>query len=257
MPAIGPFDGYVFDLDGTVYLDDRVLPGAAEAIAGLRARDARVVFVTNKPTATAETYAATLTAGGIPATAADVVTSVDTLCAYLAERHPGAKILPVAEPVVHEALEQAGFVIVAEPTEATVVVIAFDRTFDYGKLLAAYRAVLAGAVIVATNPDPVCPTASGGLPDCAAMLAAVEACTGKSAEAVVGKPSLHMARTFLARLGLSPERTVIVGDRLATDIAMGRAVGMATVLVSNRGDARPTNAATAPDAVVASLLELL
>jgi NagD protein len=110
-------------------------------------------------------------------------------------------------------------------------VVSFDRTFDYPKLLAGYRAVQAGAVIVATNPDPYCPTADGGLPDCAAMLAALEACTGRTAEAIVGKPSRHMGEAILDRLGVAPERAAMVGDRLATDVAMGQTLDMAGVLV--------------------------
>ena len=95
-------------------------------------------------------------------------------------------------------------------------------------------------MIVATNPDAYCPTAGGGIPDCAAMLAAIEACTGATAEAVVGKPSVHMAHAFLDRLGVDPGDAVFVGDRLETDVAMGHEAGMAGVLVltgaTRRGD---------------------
>ena len=107
------------------------------------------------------------------------------------------------------------------------MVVSFDRSFDYDKLTRAYRAVNAGAVIVATNPDPYCPTPDGGLPDCAAMLAALEACTGARAEAIVGKPSRQMAEAFLDRLGVPAERAAVVGDRLMTDVAMGQRLGMA------------------------------
>lgn len=252
------FDGYVFDLDGTVYLDGQVLPGAAEAIATLRRDGARVLFVTNKPLEEPATYAEILSAGGVPAAAADVVTAVDALIAYLDEHHPLSNVLPVAEPVVHRALERAGHRVVTDPADASVVVVSFDRTFDYGKLLAAYRAVCGGAVIVATNPDPYCPTVDGGLPDCAAMLASIEACTGRRADAIVGKPSSYMTHAFLGRLGLPSERAVMVGDRLATDVAMGAAAGMSTVLVVGP-DADPSLAAgdIVPDATIATLLDLL
>ena len=120
----------------------------------------------------------------------------------------------------------------AAPERADVVVISFDRQFDYAKLHAAYRAVRErGAAIVATNPDPYCPTPDGGLPDCAAMLAAVEACTGARAEAIVGKPSPHMGETLLERLGVAPAQAAVVGDRLATDVAMGREIGTTGILV--------------------------
>ena len=110
--------------------------------------------------------------------------------------------------------------------------MSFDRTFSYDKLYAGYRAVREnGAAIVATNPDPYCPTPDGGLPDCAAMLAALEACTGARAEAIVGKPSRHMAETFLERLALEPADVAVVGDRIATDVAMGQSIGAAGILV--------------------------
>ncbi len=225
------FDGYVFDLDGTVYLDDEALPGAVEVIGRLRAEGAHVVFATNKPLEKAADYAAKLTRLGIPAHESDVVTALDSLVLYLADTHSGETLLLVAEPLVGEALTAAGFAITDDPLAADVVVVSFDRTFDYAKLLAAYQAVKAGSVIVATNPDPYCPTADGGLPDCAAMLAAIESCTEARAEAVVGKPSEHMSRALLQRLHVDAAHTAIIGDRLATDVGMGLAAGMTGVLM--------------------------
>jgi HAD superfamily hydrolase (TIGR01450 family) len=226
------FEGYAFDLDGTLYLGEELLPGAAEAVEEIRAGGGRVVFATNKPLEDAAEYAAKLTRLGIPASPAEVVTSVDSLLLYLGERHPRARLLAVAEPLVERTLVEAGWSVVGDPAEAELVVVSFDRGFDYAKLEAAYRAVrLHGAAIVATNPDPYCPTPDGGLPDCAAMLAAIEACTGARAEAVLGKPSEAMGRALLGRLGAAPQDAALVGDRLATDVAMGQRVGMASVLV--------------------------
>lgn len=239
------FAGYAFDLDGTVYLGDALLPEAAETIEDIRDHGGRVVFVTNKPLESAAEYAAKLSELGVPAGAEDIVTSLDSVLLYLGERHPGARLLAVAEPLVEATLEEAGWTVVSDPAEAEVVVVSFDRGFDYAKLETAYRAVRRhGAAIVATNPDPFCPTPDGGLPDCAAMLAAIEACTGARAEAVLGKPSESMGRALLERLGTPPEDAALVGDRLGTDVAMGLRVGMAGVLV--------LSGATAADAVAAS-----
>ncbi|SDL83667.1 HAD-IIA family hydrolase [Arthrobacter sp. ok362] len=225
------YRGYAFDLDGTLYLGDDLIEGADTVVAALRGSGARVVFVTNKPLETAEAYAAKLTKLGIPAVPADVISALDALTLYLADRHPGARVLAVGEPVLIESLRGAGFILTENPAETDVVVVSFDRTFDYDKLTRAYQAVNAGAVIVATNPDPYCPTPDGGLPDCAAMLAAIEACTGGRAEAIVGKPSVHMANAFLDRLGVPASEAVMVGDRLLTDVAMGLNAGMASALV--------------------------
>jgi HAD superfamily hydrolase (TIGR01450 family) len=226
------FAGYVFDLDGTVYLGDELLPGAATTLRRLRQLGARVVFVTNNPLHSAAQYAEKLTRLGIPAAPGDVVTAVDALVLYLEARHPGRRLLLIAEAAVDERLRQEGFPVTHRPEETDVVVVSFDRQFDYAKLHAAFRAVRHhGAAIVATNPDPYCPTPGGGLPDCAAMLAALEACTGERAEAVVGKPSEHMAAAFMARLSVDAADAAVVGDRLATDVAMARTVGAAGVLV--------------------------
>jgi ribonucleotide monophosphatase NagD (HAD superfamily) len=215
------FRGYALDLDGTVYLGGALLPGAAETIAGLRRQGARLVFLTNNPLHSPDSYSRRLAGLGIPAEPRDVVTPLGVLTAYLTERHPGLAVLTVAEPLVDQTLAAAG-----------VVVVSFDRTFSYAKLLSAYRAVRHfGARIVATNPDPFCPTPDGGLPDCAAMLAAVEACTGARAEAVLGKPSEHMAAELLRRLAVPAREAAVVGDRLSTDVALARSLGMTSVLV--------------------------
>jgi HAD superfamily hydrolase (TIGR01450 family) len=239
------FAGYAFDLDGTVYLGDELLPGARETIEDVREHGGRVVFVTNKPLESAADYAAKLTGLGIPASPDGVVTALDSLRLYLTERHLHARLLLVAEPLVGATLSAWGWTVVEDPAEADVLVVSFDRTFDYAKLEAAYRAVVHhGASILATNPDPYCPTPEGGLPDCAAMLAAIEACTGARAEAVLGKPSAVMGRALLDRLGTAPQDSALVGDRLLTDVAMGQRVGMAGVLV--------LSGATSADAVIDS-----
>jgi HAD superfamily hydrolase (TIGR01450 family) len=226
------FDGYAFDLDGTVYLGDSALPGSVEGIGRLRAAGRHVVFVTNKPLESGAQYAAKLSRLGIPSTETDVVTAVDALLLYLRRSHPDVAILAVAEQSLQDALRGAGFTLTTDPALAQLVVVSFDRTFDYAKLNAAYRAVrLHGAVLVATNPDPYCPTPDGGLPDCAAMLAAIEACTGARAEAVTGKPSRYMAEALLDRLGVPAEAAAMVGDRLGTDMAMAESTGMSGVLV--------------------------
>ena len=252
------FAGYALDLDGTVYLGDHLLDGAREAIERLRTTS-RVVFVTNKPLDTAATYASKLTGLGIPTDVHDVVTPLDSLIHYLREHHPGASVITIAETLVDEVLSAAGVDVVTDPYAATVVVVSFDRTFTYATLLAAFQAVRNGSVIIATNPDPFCPTPDGGLPDCAAMLAALEACTGAKAEAIVGKPSAHMGRAILRRLKVEPGDAAMVGDRLATDMAMAVELGMTSVLVlsgvSSIDDLETSS--VQPDFVARNLLDLL
>ena len=254
------FAGYAFDLDGTLYIGDLLLPSAADVVGRIRAQGRPAVFVTNKPLESAADYAAKLTRLGIPASADQVVTALDSLVLYLEERHRSARILAVAEPLVTAVLARHAFTITDDPATTDLVVVAFDRTFDYAKLNAAYRAVrLHGAAIVATNPDPYCPTPDGGLPDCAAMLAAIEACSGGKAEAVLGKPSPYMARAVLSRLGVPAAGSVMVGDRIATDMAMARSHGLAGVLVLTGATARAEveRVSIKPEYVIEDLRELL
>jgi HAD superfamily hydrolase (TIGR01450 family) len=254
------FAGYALDLDGTVYLGDALLPGAAQTVARIRQGGSRLVFLTNNPLRSAASYAERLSGLGVPAAAADVVTPLGVLTAYLAQRHAGAAVLTVAESLVDETLAAAGITVTSEPAAAGVVVVSFDRTFSYAKLLLAYRAVRHfGAVIVATNPDPFCPTPDGGWPDCAAMLAAVEACTGARAEAIMGKPGEHMATELLRRLAAPPSGTAIVGDRLSTDVSMSDSLGMTSVLVLSGATtaAELAGSAVRPDYVIEGIGQLL
>jgi HAD superfamily hydrolase (TIGR01450 family) len=259
-PGLRRFDAYIFDLDGTIYIDDELIPGADETIARLRADGARVAFVTNHPLHPATEYAERLTRLGIPADPAEIVTSVDALIRYLDHAHRGCTVLPIAEAEVRRRLTAAGYALTDDSQGVDVVVVSFDRTFDYAKLLAGYRAVREhGAAIVATNPDPFCPTRDGGLPDCAAMLAALEACTGARAEAVVGKPSRHMVAAVLDRLDVAPEATAVVGDRPATDVAMGQSIGATGILVLSGATSAAEAAAgdVRPDHTLASIRDLI
>jgi HAD superfamily hydrolase (TIGR01450 family) len=254
------FGGYALDLDGTVYLGDELLPGAARTVASIRAAGKGVVFLTNNPLRSAASYARRLSRLGVPATESDVLTPLGVLTGYLAERHPGAAVLTIAEPLLDRTLAAAGFAVTTDPARAGVVVVSFDRTFSYAKLLRAYRAVRHfGAAIVATNPDPFCPTPDGGLPDCAAMLAAVQACTGARAEAVLGKPSEQMAAELLSRLAVPPGDAAVVGDRISTDVALSRSLGMAGVLVLSGATGADDLAAAAvrPDYVIEGIAQLL
>jgi HAD superfamily hydrolase (TIGR01450 family) len=255
------YQGFVFDLDGTVYLGDYLLPGARDLISRMRDSGAPVLYLTNKPLESSSAYAEKLTRLGLPTSGDEVLSSLDAMVSYLHEAHPRATILPVSEPLLAKTLARHGFTVLepAEAEHANVVAVSFDRTFDYAKLWAAFRAVNHGAVIVATNPDRYCPTPDGGLPDCAAMLAAIEACTGARAEAVVGKPSPHMAASILERLDLSADQVLMFGDRLETDILMARNAGMAGALVLSgvTDHAMARKADPAPTYVLNGLADLL
>jgi arabinose operon protein AraL len=253
-----PHRGWLFDLDGTIYLGEALIPGAEAVVAALRGDGRRVAYLSNKPLETRADYARKLTRLGIPAGAEDVINSSLVLARHLATLDPGAPLFVIGEPPLIDELTAHGFE-VRRDHRVRWVVIAFDRTFDYAKLNTALQAVRGGARLIATNPDRTCPTAEGEIPDCAGMMAAVEAVTGQAVEIVVGKPSPIILEVALQRLGVAATDCVIVGDRLETDIVMGKRHGLATVLVLS-GITRPDDpriAEVAPDAVLPSVRELI
>jgi NagD protein len=225
------FKGFIFDLDGTVYRSDQLIPGADSVIRLLRENKRKVVFLSNKPIQTREDYAAKLTQLGIPTQSEEVINSTFVMTNYLKKIAPQARLFVVGETPFIEELKRAGFKITDEPKEIEYVVVAFDRTFDYQKLNVAFQAIKFGAHFVATNPDRTCPVEGGEIPDCAGMIAAIEAVTGKKVEIIVGKPSPLIIQTALEVMVLKPEDCILIGDRLETDIKMGRESGMATGIV--------------------------
>jgi len=225
------FKGFIFDLDGTVYLSDKLIPGADRVIRLLREKGKKVVFLSNKPIQTREDYASKLTRLGIPTRPEEVINSSLVMTNYLKKIAPNAKIFVVGEVPFIEELRGAGFAITDEPKEVEYVVVAFDRTFDYRKLNISFQAIKLGAHFVATNPDRTCPVEGGEIPDCAGMIAAIEAVTQKKVEVIVGKPSPLMIQAALDVMGLKPEDCILIGDRLETDIKMGKEAGIATGIV--------------------------
>ena len=225
------FKGFIFDLDGTVYVSDQLIPDADRVIRLIRERGRKVVFLSNKPIQTREDYASKLTRLGIPTQPEEVINSTFIMTHYLKKIAPRARLFIVGETPFVEELKRAGFKITDEPKEIEYVVVAFDRTFDYGKLNIAFQAIKLGAHFVATNPDRTCPVEGGEIPDCAGMIAAIEAVTGKKVEVIVGKPSPLMIQTVLDVLGLRPEDCILIGDRIETDIKMGKDSGIATGIV--------------------------
>ena len=225
------FRGFIFDLDGTVYLSDALIPGADEVIRLLREGGRKVVFLSNKPIQTREDYASKLTRLGIPTQPDEVINSTFVMTNYLKKNAPDAKIFVVGETPFVEELKRAGFTITEEPKEIQYVVVAFDRTFDYHKLNVAFQAIKLGAHFIATNPDRTCPVEGGEIPDCAGMIAAIEAVTTKNVELIVGKPSPLMIEAALEVMGLKPDDCILIGDRLETDIKMGKESGIATGIV--------------------------
>lgn len=246
------------DLDGTVYLGEELIPGADAAISTLRDLDIPLLFVTNKAVDRRETYCEKLTALGVPAAPDDVLTSGGMTASYLTRHHPDDPIYVVGEDPLREELSQAGLQLTDRPAEAEVLLASMDRQFDYRTLTDALHALDDGTTFIATNPDRTCPTESGEIPDCAAMVGAIEGATGHELERVIGKPAQTAIDAALSRLGVEPASSLMVGDRLSTDVVMGNRAGMTTVLVLSGVTDRETVAqsTTQPDYVLDSVADI-
>lgn len=252
------YPGYIFDLDGTIYRGHTLVPGADETIRRLRARGARIVFVSNNPARSRVAYAQKLSALGIPATPEDVVNSSGVLIQELRREAPHARLYVIGEPAFREEMRQAGLTLVEDPAQTEIVVLAFDRTFHYGKLLGAHLALKRGARVWATNPDATCPTADGDTPDCGLYIAAIERLTGRPIDRMTGKPSAAMIAAAARQLGMPPADCLIVGDRLDTDIRMAQNAGCASAVVLTGVTSRETLRAAPrpPDYVLESVAQL-
>ena len=241
---------WLLDLDGVVWLGDEAIPGAAEAVAELRRRSVRVVFLTNNSSATVGEYLAKLERHGIPTPADDLLTSAQAAAALVA---PGSTALVCAGPGVDEALRERGIRTVREG-EADAVVVGWHRDFDFGRLTAAFRAVRAGARFIATNDDATYPTPDGPVPGGGSIVAAVAYATGVRPE-VAGKPHEPTATLVAQRAGTVE---MMIGDRPETDglLAQRLAVPFGLVLtgVTSAGDLPVT---PEPQIVAADLAELV
>jgi HAD superfamily hydrolase (TIGR01450 family) len=225
---------YIFDLDGTVYLGDELLPQAREIIERIRAAGGQTVFLSNNPTKDPQMYADKLAGMGIPAAVDDIVNPIVTMRDWLLENHSGDGIFPIGEPPLVSALRAAGLHLTDDPAQIRVVVASFDRTFEYSKLQTAFDALWRSdrAILVTTNPDRYCPMPGGrGQPDAAGIIAAIEATAQVRCRVNTGKPGQIMVQALLRRLKANVRDCLMVGDRVSTDIAMARVAGMDSALV--------------------------
>jgi len=254
---------YVFDLDGVLYRMDEPVPGAPEAIQRLRARGDSVFYLTNNSSRTRAEYVEKLAGFGIPATPDEVMTSGYATAQLLVEWSAlGKNLYVIGEQGLREELNAVGLRLVeySEETPIDYVVVGWDRQFTYHKLTEAHLAILRGATFIATNRDPTYPDAGGRtLPGGGAIVAAVETCTGVVPR-TIGKPEPHTLQLILRRANAAPTECLVIGDRLDTDIALGKRVGARTALVltgiSTRADAEAAPPELRPDHVWNDLCEL-
>jgi 4-nitrophenyl phosphatase len=217
---------WILDLDGVLWLSDDAIPGSADAVARLRARGDRVLFVSNNSSAPVGDYLAKLDRVGVPTESADLVTSAQAAATLL---EPGQTALACAGPGVEEALKARG-VRAVRSGPADAVVVGWHRDFDYDGLTRAARAVMDGARLIGTNDDATYPTPQGPIPGGGAILAAVATAAGVE-PTVAGKPYDTMTELVRARLGSELNGSTVVGDRPTTDGRLAVALGVRFALV--------------------------
>lgn len=259
-PLVAGYDHVLLDLDGCVYVGDEATAGAVEALAALRAAGKGIAFVTNEGRRSGEEFVRKLWGLGFRASLEEVVTVGGAVQHVLAERELWRSAYVVGAPVIHQHVIDAGLKVVNGrdvPAVPDVVVIATHDGFDYDELRDAVQAVLGGAALVCAGRDPIFPMPDGMWPGTGAVVAAVEAATGVTAENL-GKPAAQPFVTALDRLG--PGRALVVGDRLDSDLAGAAAAGLdAAIVLTGATRAEEARAAEdpAPVAVAPTLADLV
>ena len=259
-PAVQPYDQFIVDLDGSVWIGDEPTPRADEAIAALRHAGKRVCFATNNPRRSGEDYVRKLWSMGIHASLGDVVTAGGAMQHLLADTRTGHTAFVIGTEVMQRHVAEAGLKILNGTdlaSRADVVVVAGTADLTYDDLRIASLAVRRGADFLATSRDPTYPTSEGLWPGNGAILAAVEVASGRTA-AIVGKPEPQLFITAVDRMGEG--RTLVVGDRIDTDLAAAAKAGLEGALVLTGGLSREAAEAAReprPVAVADTLADLV
>lgn len=225
------YDAYFFDLDGTIFLGDELLPGVEKTLAALREKQKKIMFLTNTTVQTRTACQTRLQKLGLAVRREEIMTAAYVAGLYLQAHAEQARVLIVGEPAMEEEIASFHIKQVNDAREATHVLVGMDRAFTYEKLQQAADAVRNGARLIVANPDPVCPVPGGAIPDTLALARAIETAGGATVWTMTGKPSRYYADQVFQQLKVLPERCVMVGDRLETDILLGINSGMKTALV--------------------------
>jgi len=223
-----PPKSYLIDMDGVIVSGRTIIPGADQFIERLKAGGAEYLILTNNPLYTPGDLAHRLRTIGLDVPAARIFTSAIATARFLQSQRPDGTAFVIGESGLTEAIHGVGYVITDHAPE--YVVLGETHTYNVERITKAIRLVAAGARFIATNPDPSGPSEGGLVPACGAMAALIETASGVS-PFFVGKPNPLMMRTALNYLDVHSEDTVMVGDRMETDMIAGVESGMETILV--------------------------
>ncbi len=229
---IKKYKGYIFDLDGTIYRSDKLIPNADKVIEKLKSLGKKIIFISNKTTGSVQEYYEFLRSKNIDINKNDIITSTTVIIKYLTGNHSGALFYAIGEELFIKELTNNGLVFSTDPKKIQIVIVTLDRTLNYNKLEIAAKALENGARFYAANIDDTCPVEGGEITDAGSIITALEKRTHKKLEKHFGKPSEYMIDEIRKRLNLDLGECLIVGDRLETDIAMGNKFNIDSALVS-------------------------
>ena len=222
---------WLLDMDGTLYLDDRLFDGVTDFLAYVRHSGGRYLFLTNNSSRGVEGYMEKLYRLGIESTADDFLTSVDATIRALQREYPGQKCYVQGTRSFYAQLSSAGIPVTDRlEDDVEILLSGFDRELTFQKLEDACILLGRGVTWLATNPDWVCPTWYGSVPDCGSVCRMLTTATAREPR-FIGKPKPEMVQLALEKTGFAPEQAVIIGDRLYTDIACGEAAGIDSAFV--------------------------
>ncbi len=220
---------FLLDMDGTFYLGNQLIGGSLSFIKRVRETGRDFLFLTNNSSHNAAFYVEKLHGMGLDIPQSKVMTSGEATCEKIRELYPGKRAYVLGNEYLLEEFAKSG--IEVDDAHPDIVVIGFDTTLTYQKLQAVCDFVRAGLPYIATHPDFNCPTETGFMPDIGAIMAFIEASTGRRPDLVVGKPNTGIVEAVLRRTGLKANEMAMVGDRLYTDIETGLRSGMLSILV--------------------------
>lgn len=220
---------WLLDMDGTIYMEDRIFDGTLDLLSRIRELGGRYVFITNNSSKSVTDYLAKVRRMEIPAEEEDFFTSAQAAVRLLREKHPGAKVYCQGTRSLIRELQQGGIDVTEAVEPVDVVLLGFDLELTSEKLRRTCQILTEQEpVYYATNPDLVCPVSFGYVPDCGSMSVMIRNATGKY-PTFIGKPEPTMIRIVMEKFGCTREETVVVGDRVYTDIASGVHAGVDTV----------------------------
>ncbi len=228
---INNYDAFIFDLDGTIYRGDSLIPFADVTVNTLKKAGKKTIFISNKTTGSVNDYFNLLKNLGLNIFINEIINATVVIKKYLKKNFNGKKFYAISEQIFIDEISEAGLIFSESGNEIDLVIVSLDRKLTFEKLEIAAKALENGARFFAANIDDTCPVDVGEIIDAGATISALEKRTHRKLQDHFGKPSQYMMDEVLNRLKLETTKCLLLGDRLETDIAMGNIFGIDTALV--------------------------